>query len=190
MADITNQGLNPGAYHLADNPRLYEPQRSNNFELHVTGLDNLTSVYEGIGIKNAGEVIRLSVSKVGMPSFQQGIIQVRYGNNIIKFAGTPDFTNTEIQLNDYIGADTQDILKAWQSLSYNVKTQKVGKAANYKKEAYLMEYTPDYELVRTWKLVGCWVANLTFDDYSYDATEKKMMSATIAYDYAYSEKPE
>lgn len=192
MLDLPNS--NPGTYHLANNPRLYEPQRTNNFELHITGLENLVpserTVFDTDSIQNASEVIRLSVAKVGMPSFQQGVIQIRYGNNIIKFAGTPDFQTTELQLNDYIGADTQEIMRAWQALSYNVKTQKVGKAIDYKKTAYLMEYTPDYQLVRTWRLVGCWIANLTFDEYNYDSSERKMMNAQIVYDYAYPEKAE
>ena len=32
--------FNHGAYHMADDPRFYEPQRLNNFELIITGLDN------------------------------------------------------------------------------------------------------------------------------------------------------
>ena len=30
-----------GAYHLADNPKLYQPVRTNNFRFVVTGLNNL-----------------------------------------------------------------------------------------------------------------------------------------------------
>ena len=33
-----------GAYHLADNPSLYEPQRTNNFTFIVTDIDNILRV--------------------------------------------------------------------------------------------------------------------------------------------------
>ena len=180
-----------GAYHLANNPELYEPQRKNNFELQVTGLEDLANIYntefDTAKIQNAADIIRFSLAKGFVPSFAQSPIEIAYGNNKIKFAGKPEWQNGDIQLNDYIGAHTKEVMLAWQRLSYNPKTQKVGRAKDYKKTAYLVEYAPDGEIVRTWLIKGCWLTDLKFDDYSADESGKQQMTASIAYDYAYPE---
>ena len=54
---------------------------------------------------------------------------------------------------------------------------------NYKKDCYLMEYTPDMQLIRTWTLKGCWIAGLQMGD-------KRTITATIPYDYAIMSLPE
>jgi hypothetical protein len=102
----------------------------------------------------------------------------------MKFAGTPEFDSGSIELNDYIGAGTKDVLMAWQRKSYDVKTEKVGLASDYKMTAYLLEYTPDYQLVRTWKLYGCWISGLSEGGYNHESNDKHAITATIQYDRA------
>lgn len=184
-----------GSYHLADNPTLYEVQRGNNFEFIVTGIDNLLRVGaedtdENAYITNGSQTIRFSVVETSIPMFSQQTITIRRGNSVIKAAGVPDFSEGSLVVNDYIGADTKSVLMAWQNLSYNVATEKVGRMADYKKDCYLMEYTPDYELVRTWRLVGCWVSALSEGNFSMDQPDKKTISATIQYDKAFMEMPD
>ena len=138
-----------GTYHLADNPALYDPMRNNTFEFVVTGLDKLLRVgadgsEENAYITNAQEVLRLSVDSASIPMFTQEVIPVKRGNSTIKFAGTPSFASGSLVVNDWIGADSKSALMAWQNLSYNVKTDRVGNAADYKKDCWLIEYTPDY----------------------------------------------
>lgn len=191
MADNLTQ---IGAYHLADNPELYEVQRSNNFEFIVNGIDNLLRVGadasdgERAYITNAQEVLRFSVVSASLPMFSQQPIEIRRGNSVMKAAGIPSFTDGSLVVNDYIGADTKSVLMSWQQLSYNVKTQKVGNMADYKKTCYLQEYTPDYKLVRTWKLLGCWVSSIQEGEFNMEDGSKKTISATITYDYAIMEK--
>lgn len=184
-----------GAYHLADNPTLYEIQRNNNFEFIVTNIDNIlragadeddTDAY----ISNASQTLRFSVVSVSLPTFSQAPIEIRRGNSVMKAAGAPTFNDGSLVVNDYIGADTKSALMAWQNLSYNVKTEKVGSMANYKKTCYLNEYTPDYKLVRTWKLMGCWVSGITQDQFNMDSGDKKTISATITFDKAFMELPD
>ena len=108
-----------GTYHLADNPTLYEPQRSNNFEFVVTGLDNLlregeaeAATEDAAFIKNAQEVIKFSVNKMSVPHFSQKSIEIQRGNNTIKAAGVPTFEDSTLEVNDYIGADGKSVLMA------------------------------------------------------------------------------
>lgn len=184
-----------GSYHLADNPELYESQRDNNFEFIVTGIDNILRVGAEPGdtspnIENASQTLRFSVVSSSVPMFSQEVLSIRRGNSIMKFAGAPTFSEGTLVVNDYIGADTKSALMAWQNLSYNVKTEKVGNMKDYKKMCYLCEYTPDYKLVRTWKMLGCWVSGLTESDFSMDSAGKKTISATISFDKAFMELPE
>lgn len=182
--DTTGEKL--GTYYLTDNPKYYEIQRSNNFVFYISNISNLFSIPQNTyAAANAEEVIKLSVNKAFVPHFTQSAISVKRGNGTMKFAGAPEFRSGSIQLNDYIGAGTKDILLAWQAKSYNVRTEKVGLASDYKRDAYLLEYTPDYQLVRTWKLFGCWISELSEDDYSHDSADKHSISATIEYDKAW-----
>lgn len=179
-----------GTYYLADNPAAYEVQRSNNFEFIVTGIKGMmrpgadgteSNPYFDL---DSQKVIRLSVSKAPIPHFSQGVITVRRGNNELKYAGVPTFSNGQISVVDYIGAATKEVLMAWQNLSYNVNTEKVGLVEDYKKDCYLMEYSPDQQLVRKWILKGCWISSISEGDYDSESNDKKMISATIEYDMA------
>lgn len=183
---LHEQGDRLGTYYLTDNPKYYEIQRTNNFEFYVSGLSGMFDIPTNqFAEANAEDVLRISVSKSSIPHFTQSAIQVKRGNNTMKFAGVPEFGSGSLTLNDYIGAGTKEVLMAWQNQSYDVKTEKVGLAMDYKKTAYLLEYTPDYQLVRTWKLFGCWVSELSEDDYSHDSADKHTISCKIEYDKAW-----
>lgn len=185
-----------GAYHLSDNPTLYEPARSNTFEFVVTGLGQLlragysadqSNAYLGT---NAEELLRISVVSSTVPTFSQEPITIRRGNSVMKAAGIPSFKDGSLVINDYIGADGKSILMAWQNLSYNVKTEKVGRMKDYKKDCYLLEYAPDYQLVRTWVLKGCWISDLQMPDFNQEDGGKRQITATIQYDAAFMQMPD
>lgn len=183
------------AYHLADNPKLFEPQRSNNFDFIVTDIDNIIrsdarDTDTNKTIPNAQNILHFGVVSSSLPMFTQEVITVNYGNSVMKAAGKPQFSDGTLVVNDYIGADTKSVLMAWQNLSYNVRTDKVGRMADYKKNCYLQEYTPDWQLIRTWRLIGCWVSGLSEDQFSHDSSDKKTISATITFDKAYMELPD
>lgn len=179
-----------GTYVLADNPNLYEPQRSNNFDFVVTGLDNILRAgvngdEEGAVLVNAQETLRIAVSSAFVPHYTQEVLSIQRGNDTIKYAGKIGFDAGQLVINDYIGADTKAVLMAWQNLSGNVKTEKVGHASDYKKDAYLIEYTPDYTTVRRWVLKGCWISGLSEGEYSHESNDLRKVNATIQYDKAY-----
>lgn len=186
QSTIHTAGDKLGTYYLTDNPKHYEIQRGNNFVFYVNGLSKSFNIVNNkYAEENADDVLKLSVNKASIPHFKQNAITVKRGNNTMKFAGAPEFNAGDIQLNDYIGAGTKDVLLAWQSKSYDVRTEKVGLASDYKRDAYLLEYTPDYQLVRTWKLMGCWISGLSEDPYSHDSADKHQITATIEYDKAW-----
>lgn len=186
---------NIGTYHLANNPDLYEVQRSNTFEFVVTDIADLlrAGAVEGDGrplVNNGQEVLRLSVVKAPIPNFKQEVLSVKRGNTVMKMAGVPTFDSGTLVVRDFIGADTKSVLMAWQKLSYDVKTEKVGRMSAYKKECTLVEYTPDWQMVRYWILKGCWVSGISQDDFDMESGETKTISATIEYDRAEMHLPD
>ena len=108
----------------------------------------------------------------------------------MKAAGLPTFNDGSLVINDYIGADGKSVLMAWQNLSYNVDTQMVGYMSDYKKNCWLIEYDPQYKMVRQWVLYGCWVSGISQEDFDMENGGKRMITATIKYDYAKMQIPD
>lgn len=183
-AKQTRANMVTGSYHLANNPKQYEIQRNNTFELQVTGLDGLKRVGTNTPLVDAGEVFRLSVTSAPIPHFTQEAISIRRGNSVVKYAGVPTFDSGNLTLNDYIGADTKAVLLAWQALAYDVNSEYVGVAASYKKTATLIEYSPDYRKVREWTIYGCWISGISENAYDQEDGGKHQITATIQYDRA------
>ena len=184
---IHEAGDKLGTYYIADNPKYFEPQRQNNFIFYVEGLNGKLNIpYNTYAQQNAEEVLKLSVNSSSVPHFTISTVTLKRGNNTMKFAGVPEFGEGQIALNDFIGAGTKDVLLAWQKQAYDVQTEKVGLATDYKVDAYLLEYTPEYQLVRTWILRGCWISGISEDAYDHDnGGNMKILNATIQYDKAY-----
>lgn len=188
---MDNTRTDISAYHIATNPDLFETQKTNAFKFIVTGLDNLVDPITGNPIANATDVLKQSTFSFDPPSFTQQPITVRMGNTVSKTAGTPEFSDGSLSLHDFVGIETYNVLYAWQCLSFNIKTGRVGLAKDYKKTAYLLEYTTDFsKIVRVWKLYGVFITGLRKDgfDNSGNANEVKI-SCSLSYDWAEPEDP-
>lgn len=79
---------------------------------------------------------------------------------------------------------------AWQGLAYNVHTRKGGRMHEYKKEATLIEYTQDYEQIRSWNIHGCWVSEISESGFDRTNDGPRQLEATIQYDRAEMELPQ
>lgn len=179
------QPLYKGAQHMVGTDT-FEPQRVNNFEVRFDGLDTLVSSVGQLEYKNCGKAITLSVATVGELGQSIDAIAVNYGNNAIKFAGKPQLNSISIQVNDFIGLETERILEAWSAKVYNKVTQTVGKATAYKKRGYLIEYSPDYEICKVWQLEGCWPGTISYGGYSQDGGNIRQISFDLNIDFAYA----
>lgn len=182
------QPTHVGSYHFSANRELYEIQRGNNFDFIIdNNLNNLLAYgSETKTFPNAQEYIRLSVSSCDVPHYSQDAIEVRRGNTGVKYAGPIHWGSGSLSCYDFIGIETKDILMAWQARSGNPLYQTVGQQADYKCDCTLIEYTPDYnEIVRVWKLDGCWISQLSEDGFSQDASGARKINVTIQYDRAY-----
>ena len=163
---MSNYDLGGGleAVHISTDYRNYEAARTSFFLFRVPDIDNIVkSTFKGDldeaqntdKIAGAAKNLELNVTKANVPHFKLAKLEYKRGNEVVSMASTPTFESGSITVDDIVGIDTKSILMAWQALAYNVHTRKGGRMVNYKKTAYLLEYTQDFELVRTWTLYGC-----------------------------------
>ena len=188
-----SQGIN----YLADNPNLYDIQRSNNFDFIVMFTPGELRLRAGALATDAGaylqtadgiepqELLRIAVDGAFVPHYTQNAIAVKRGNDTIKYAGAMEFASGSLPIRDYIGADAKAVLEAWQNMSGNPRTGNVGHASDYKHDAYIIEYTPDYQQVRKYILKGCWISGLSEDPFAQNNSDSRLITATIEYDKGY-----
>jgi hypothetical protein len=182
------------AQHISTNLANYEAARTGFFSLIVDDIDNIVKAsYSGDPsaaadsdkIARAQEILKLNVLKAPVPHFSLKAEEFRRGNDVVKFAGVPTFeSGGDITVDDVVGLDTKSILMAWQALAYNVYTRKGGRMKDYKKNCTLIEYTQDYEQVRSWTLYGCWISKISEDPFDKENDGHRKISATIEYDRA------
>lgn len=181
------------AQHISTNLANYESARTGFFSLIVDNIDNIVKAsYSGTAgdaadgdkIARAQETLKLNVVKAPVPHFNLKVERYKRGNDTVKFAGTPEFKEGSIVVDDVVGMDTKSVLMAWQALAYNVHTRKGGRMKDYKKNCTLIEYTQDFEQVRSWTLYGCWISDLTEGDFDKENDGKRQITAKLEYDRA------
>lgn len=160
---------NLGPMHMS-NTREYEMQRTNNFEVRIDGL---------------GEDVTLCVESCPLPTISNDPIELGYGNSKVKVAGQASFDDIEIVVKDAIGYDTEMKLWNWRKKVYDPETDKIGWAADYKKQGIIYQYSPDGSIERNWKIIGCWPTNINPGEMNYDGSDKKTISMTLSIDKAY-----
>jgi hypothetical protein len=184
------------AEHISTNLANYEAARTGFFSLIVDDIDNIIkasysgdrsdpkSVADSDKISRAQEVLKLNVISAPVPHFNLQKLEYKRGNDTVTFAGVPEFQSGSIKVDDVVGLDTKSILMAWQALAYNVYTRKGGRMKDYKKNATLIEYTQDFEQVRSWNIYGCWVSEVSEDEFNKESDGKRQITAKIEYDRA------
>ena len=185
--------------HISTNLANYEAGRTGFFVLEIHGLTNLLKPdYPGDPevagasdrLENAAEYLRLNIIKCPVPHFEISTNTYRRGNDVVHFAGVPTWNGGTIVVDDIVGLDTKSILMSWLYLAYNPHTRKGGRMRDYKKTATLIEYTQDYEPIRTWTLDGIFITKLTEDDFDRENDGKRQISAEFVFDRATVELPD
>lgn len=181
------------AKHISANLASYEAARTGFFSLIVDNIDNIVSAaYSGDPkdaaasdkIARAQETLKLNVIKAPVPHFSLEVLKYKRGNDTVTFAGVPEYQSGSIVVDDVVGMDTKSILMAWQALAYNVYTRKGGRMKDYKKNCTLIEYTQDFEQVRSWTLYGCWISDISEGEFDKENDGKRQITAKLEYDRA------
>ena len=161
--------LSMGPNHLS-NVKNYEVQRTNHFELILEGF---------------GDEFTLSVESLPLPTISNDPIELSYGNSKVKVAGQAAFEDIELTIKDTIGVDMENKLWQWRKKVYNPVTDKVGWAADYKRNGRIHQYAPDGTFQRTWRILGVWPTNMNPGEMGYDASDVKNITMTLSVDKAY-----
>ena len=181
--------------HISTNLANYEAARTGFFSFIVNDIDGIirasysgdrtkNNISESDRLANAQQYLKLNVVKADVPHFSLETLTYKRGNDTIKFAGTPTFESGSLVVDDIVGIDTKSILMAWQALAYDVYSRRGGRMKDYKKDCTLVEYTQDFEEVRSWKLYGCWISSISEDPFDKENDGKRQVTATIEYDRA------
>ena len=158
-----------GAKHLAGKT-IGDLQRVNNFMVQIDGLPtNLMFMVQGMPL----------------PSSENEVLSVKFGNSVIKLPGPASFSEGEITFRDSIDLDTEQSLYDWRLMVYDPVTERIGKSTNFKKNAMITEYSPDGSVGRQWKMEGVWPSAFKPGEMNNDGSEIKTMSLTLQYDRAY-----
>lgn len=172
-----------GTRHMVSNSKVFEPQRSNNFEVQFVETNAESSLATGVTESLNLNNITLCVATYSAPQINISPITVSYQNNSIKFAGKPEFPESSITINDYIGLDIENTLMNWYKKVYNPGTEQIGYAVNYKKDAYLHELAPNGSVDRMWHLYGVWPSSINLGEFSQENSAVRQITMTLQYDY-------
>lgn len=164
-----------GPMHISANQN-YEPQRTNNFQLEIYGLEGAST-----------EEIMLAVSDFSLPTISNSPVEIGRGNSKVKFAGQTEFSGMDsLQVIDYIPVDIEKIIRDWHIQVYNPETDQIGWAYIYKKDGLLIEFAPDGTQLRGWEIKGLWPSSVNYGgSLSMDGAEVKKIEITMAYDKAW-----
>lgn len=132
----------------------------------------------------ASDSLRLNVTKCPIPHFSVETGEYRRGNDVVKFATVPTWKDGAIEVDDVVGLDTKAILMAWLYLAYNPNSRMGGRMKDYKKTAYLTEYTQDYEPIRQWTIEGIFLTGLDEAEFDRENDGKRKITANFVYDRA------
>lgn len=151
----------------------FEPQRQNNILMFVTGLAG-----------NENDVITLSLTSFPIPKSNLGIIEVRYLNQIRKFAGTPTYDDLSVVFNDYVDQNTHKVLADWFYLAHNPIDGKTQFARDYKKNGRVVLYGPEGTGDREWEIQGAWISTFDPGDADMEGEDRTRITCTITIDRA------
>ena len=182
--------------HISSNLQNYEAARTGFFTLTVSAQDlgNLLSpnytgdpsaATEADHLTGVQEALKLNVTKAPVPHFEiSQVMEYRRGNDVVNYAGVPNFKDGSIVVDDVVGLGTKNLLYSWLYLVYNPITRKGGRMKDYKKRCTLLEYTQDYELIRIWTLEGCFPTDIQEGDFDKENDDRRQLTIPLKYDRA------
>ena len=105
-------------------------------------------------------------------------------------AGNPSFDAGSFECQDFVGLDTKSALMAWHGLAYDVVNDLGGRMKDYKKNCTLIEYDQAHNEIRHWDLIGCWISDITEDEFDVSADGDRKIGCTIQYDRSVMHLPD
>lgn len=161
---------------LTSKTLLGDMRRQNNFVVHISGVTENND-------------LDLIIQTAFLPKVSLNPIEIRHGNDAVKFAGVATWQGGQITILDVLSRRELDAVLSWFEQTYNPSTGQIGIAKDYKKSGRIDELAPNGEYVRSWNIEGMWISD--FDLGQLDATsgEVKQIQFTIQIDPMKSIRP-
>lgn len=165
----------------------FEPQRKNNWLLHITMMDTLM---------NGGvESFYLSLKSFPWPEEASTVKSIRWWNETRKYAGAvEDFGSQTLVIRDYLDQDVAFALAKWRHMVWDPASMSMGLAHYYKSHGTVELHRPDFngfgpdngELSRLIYIQGIWPSKFKMDDLDMDSDgEQVLVNIEFAIDRAY-----
>jgi phage tail-like protein len=117
------------------------------------------------------------------PKVSNDVKEVKYKNSITKYKGATKFENLNVKFRDVVGPSVMQKLWQWQREHYDPATGCGGYPSQYKKNLTLNMEDDCGNVVQSWTLYGCFLANLDGGGLNMEqSSEIALASLTIAYD--------
>lgn len=152
--------------------QLGDIRRRNNF---IVTINDVTTALNDGNI-NSTDTLELVIDKAFLPSVSLNVLEVRHGNDALKFAGVATWTGGQLAILDVLDPDSLEALMDWFKLTYDWETGNIGYAGEYKKSGFITEYAADGRFVRKWEVEGLWISE--FDPGQLDAQSGDFKTVT------------
>lgn len=117
------------------------------------------------------------------PKLSNDVKEVKYKNSFTKYKGPTKFENMNMKFRDVVGPSVMQKLWQWQREHYDPATGCGGYPSQYKKNLTLNMEDDCGNVVQSWTLYGCFLANLDGGQLSMESSaDIAEVSITIAYD--------
>lgn len=163
--------------HLAQQQGAFEPQRQNNFSISINGLG-----------EGDAELISLALSSLSLPNESNEIVELPYGNEVVKVAGQARFDDVTLSVRDFVDRGVRDILVRWRRQVYDPRPEqgaKIGLAKDYKKSASITLHAPDGSQKRVCSLQGVWPSTINHGSLDMATSDVVQIELTLSVDKAY-----
>lgn len=163
--------------HLAQQQGAFEPQRQNNFSITISGLG-----------EGDAELISLAIASMDLPNESNEIIELPWGNEVVKVAGQARTDDVPLTVRDFVDRNVRDILVRWRRQVYDPRPDqggRIGLARDYKKSATITLHGPDGTSKRVCALVGVWPSALNPGSLDMSASDVVQIELTLSVDKSY-----
>lgn len=148
----------------------HEVQRQSHFKIHVDGMP---------------EEISFHIRSGKLPTVSFAAISTRHFNEVNNQAGARSFDTLGITVHDAIGFDVEKFFHDWLQEVQNTQTGEMGYAEDYKRTAYITEYSINGDVRSQWEYKGVWPSSVNFGSLSKENVDKKSVDVTLTYDKAW-----
>lgn len=178
---MPNDPINPSDFLsgvLGTSASTWEPQRSNNAVLYVTGVDFAPGL-------QWDTTLRLALASFSLPKNETQPQMIPYLNEVRKFAGQTMFADINVTFHDYVERQTASVLWAWRFKIHDPRTGIRGLKSEYARQGYIEQFAPDGTRTIRYECFNIWPASVDFGEIDMASDEPIRIGCNFVVDKVY-----